>query len=119
MNLDDATIGDLGILMGEALTEQVALQIEVTKAEVARDARAALRGLAPLAVAIPFAGVGVVFLLVGCVLALVPWVGPAGSALLVGGAVVLSSAVGARVALSRPETRWLLPLANAGGYRVR
>lgn len=85
----------------EAVTAQAGLHVELVKAEVSRDASAFGRAVTPLVVGLTLLLVGYVFLCVAAAVALVPWIGLAGSATAVGAVNLLTGTIGVRLSLTR------------------
>lgn len=85
----------------EAVTAQAGLHVELVKAEVTRDASAFGRAVTPLVLGLPLLLVGYLFLCVAATVALVPWIGLAGGAALVGVLNLLVGSIGVRLSLTR------------------
>lgn len=85
MHPEDDTILQLASTVVDALGDQVEVHVDLARAEFARDARALLRQAAPLAVGFPLLAVGYLLASIGLALGLVPWLGPWGGFVLVGG----------------------------------
>lgn len=100
----------------EALGQQAALHVELLKAELARDSSALGRELAPLAIGLPLIVIAYVFGCVALTLAMVPWIGAAWGAAVVG--LINLILGGGAVQLSLSSLKWRRRRAD-GASEVR
>ena len=105
MHPEEQTIGHIAAHLAETLGREAEMQVELAKAEFARDAILFGRSVTPLAIGIPLIGVGYGFACIALALALLPWVGPPGSWAVVGGLNLLLGGLAISVSASRFRAR--------------
>ncbi|MES2640747.1 MAG: phage holin family protein [Myxococcota bacterium] len=101
MDLDDDTVGELALRVADSLADQASLHVELVKAELARDASALAKNVAPLAAAVPLFAIGYVFACVAAALALAPLISTAGGLGVVALANLIAAGVAVKVSLTR------------------
>jgi hypothetical protein len=101
MDLDDDTVGELALRVADSLADQATLHIELLKAELARDAAALAKNVAPLVAAVPLLAIGYIFACVAAALALAPLISTAGGLGVVALANLIAAGVAVKVSLTR------------------
>lgn len=101
----EESMSELAAQVADAIGRQAELQIEVLRAEIARDTSSVGRGLRPMAFALPLLLIGYVFVSVAAALTVAPWLGLAGGTALVGFLNLVVGAVATRTGMKRLQSR--------------